>query len=189
MITTEQIELFRNIYPLEFNVSLGKLIEAYRITDICDLVGNEDSSQQTQQLASIVSPLNESVLKYISKKINPNWEYQGGLGFDSMWSGVELEHKLSLSGSNSWTGHPYSNKLPWHLLMKFKLDVDKIKSLFVGMINLETCSELTNWTSTQSPSSSYATLKIHNDDVENIIPIFGGLCKKKKWTSIIFEDI
>lgn len=189
MITNEQVNLFREIYPRELNISIKKLLDAYRIKNIEELVDNEDDSQQTQQLASILSPLNESVLKDICKQINEKWEYTGGLGYDSVWNSVCLEHKLSLSSSNSWTGHPYSNKLPWHLLMKVEILGNSLKRLFVCMINLDGCSEHTAWPTKSYESASYSSLKIHNDDSNNIIPIFGKLLPKRKWNKVILEDV
>lgn len=189
LLNKNEVKRFVREYPRALNESFLKLLEAYRTDNVESLISNEDPSQQTQQKSSMLSPLNEQVLKYISPIVSSKWKYQGGLGYDSMWGRIPLEHKFSSNTSNSWTGHPYSNKTDYHLLMKADISGNQIKGLFVGIINLEECSEFTQWPKTVYETASYSSLKIHNSDIEKMQLIFGNLVPCRKWAKVILEGI
>lgn len=188
IITKDQIKIFREVYPETFAEKLYHLKIAYGVDDINDSINDEIENQKTQQLTSRVSPMNDAVLCEISKIVNPDWESTAGKGFDSMWGTYQLEHKLGMGMSKGWTGHPYSNKTPWHLLMKIQVGADKLTGVLIAMINLDECSK-TFWPKTSGKSDSYSTLKIHNDDISRATMIFGELSTSTKWAKEHLEVI
>jgi hypothetical protein len=188
MITTDQISLFRTLYLAEAQDRFKRLFDLYGVAGIENLLENEIPKQRAAQIASIISPLNEAILNSVSDHFDL-WEFAGDDGGDSCWDGVLMEHKLSLSLSNSWTGHPYSQKVPWHLLMKLGFEKNRISKLCMFLVDLEKCCEYSQWPTESDGSNSFASLRIHISDVDQIIPIFGGLRPCKKYCGIVYENV
>jgi len=182
-------QIFRREFLLAWNESIGYWLSAYRTKSLIEVIKNEDPSQRTQQLSSMLSPLNEQIIKHICSKVNPSWKMVGGLGYDSVFGSIPIEHKFGANMSNSMTGHPYSNKTSWHLLMKCDFGDRKINKIWIGTVSLDSCSEFSQWPTKVYESSSYSSLKLHNSDINNVDCIFGGLTPSRKWLKFLFESI
>lgn len=187
-IKKSEIKKFRNKYLSIANRQFDLLLRAYNVKSIDNLLENEIPKQRIQQLTSIISPMNEAVLKELSSHFK-KWKFEGADGCDSVWDNIKTEHKLSLGNSNSWTGHWYSRKVPVHLLMKLKFNGRKVSEICMFIVDLSECSEDSQWPIIPSDTSSFSSLVIHNVDVNNIVPIFGNLQTCRKWCKPVYESV
>ena len=110
-------------------------------------------------------------------------------GFDALLFNCEIENKLTLSKDKAsfGTGNRNTIESKGNRILSVKLihnGVETIK-LFVTVIDLTHKSHSkTGWASSATvgrPRDSFATLKIHVDDYEIIVPICGGLKQGKDY--------
>lgn len=175
---------FVNEFTKDFNKRLKRLLNTYDVKNFEDFLIGESPTQLTQKRASFLSPLVDLSLKYAAKEMGLDWDFTAEDSYDSTLQGTKLEHKFSLSTSNSWTGHPYSKKVPNHFLIKMEIVGNKIDKLFMCILNLNKCKK-TGWYGTSDGSHSFATLKIHGDDIGKTEIIIGGLSAVRKWCKVL----
>jgi len=174
---------FVNTFIIDFNKRLKKVLKQYNVSDFNKFLIGESPNQLTQKRASFLSPLVDVSLENAAHHFDMNWKFTAENSYDSILNNNKLEHKFSLSTSNSWTGHPYSNKVPQHLLIKMSIDGTKISGLFIGIVDLDLC-KFTKWNGESNGKHSFADLKIHNDDIKEVQILSGDLTQKKKWCQV-----
>jgi len=181
--------IFTDAYVTKFNKQLQHQFAAWDITDISQAFADEVPRQRSSQLSSALSPLNEIALKAAGEAVGLSWLHYGGLEYDSILEGTKVEHKFSSTEKNTWSGHPYSNKVPWHLLTRAWIEGTKVSRCFIGFVDVTTLD--TAWSSKDSGTTSFSTLCIQNTDVHKVFIINGELKsttgKRSKWMKVILK--
>jgi len=172
---------FVALFLVHFNEKLRQLMDVFEIDNWEDFLVEEDEKQRTSKRASFLSPMVDLCIQKAAKELKLDWKFIAGDGFDSILEGEQIEHKFSLSTGNSWTGHPYSNKVPKHLLIKTEISNNILDKLFIGVVELGDM----NYRSSANGTSSFSSIKIHNDDLERCNLLYGGLQPKIKWCNVI----
>jgi len=180
---------FTDAYVAKFNTQLKHQLAAWDISDISQAFIREVPRQRAAQLSSCLSVLGELASEAAGVAVGLNWKHSGGQEYDSILQGIKVEHKFSANENNSWSGHPYSNKVPWHLLTRVLIEGDKVSRCFIGFVDTSTLT--TAWSGSNSGTSSFASLCIQNQDIHKMIAINGYLQqttgKKAKFTKVILK--
>ena len=177
---------FVDDFKLKFDFIIRSILDLVEKNSIDEMFEGEIEKQKSSQKASWLSPIVDIVLEHVIDDLDIDWVFVAGDGYDSVFEGNKLEHKFSMSSSNAWTGHPYSNKVDLHLLMKIELnEVSEIDKCWIAIANLKEHSYI----SSNSEKSSYATVKILIDDYDDVDIIYGELEKSRKFCKPILKDI
>ena len=95
-------------------------------------------NEATQEKTKEISPWFYRILEHLMENY-PNFLVDKQNKRDYIYVKTDIEAKITLSDSNSWTGNG-TKKTPWHLLFKFKLDEDgKIIGCFAMFANIIDC--------------------------------------------------
>jgi len=190
MIKTQQGQDFVYEFYKNFNETLKGLIKLLYEKDWERVFIGEANDQRVSKRASLLSPFVDACLQRTSDKLKLNWKFIADNAYDSIINGTEVEHKFSLSETNSWSGHPYSNKVPLHLLIKFFINENKINKMFMGFVKF--ARDNSNYSKKEyNHTNSYSTIKIHNNDYfdNRYDLLIGQLLPKRKWCEPILETI
>jgi len=189
MIKTQRQD-FVNEFCEDFNKTIKGLLDLLNRDNWERVFIEEVFEQQTAKKASLLSPFIDSTLERVSTKMKLNWEFIGHNSYDSIFNNKKLEHKFSLSDNNTWSAHPYSYKVPLHLLIKMKIDNNLINKLFMIFVNFN--GDNCNYSLNNNPKkSSFSDIKIHNNDYfdNRYELLIGQLLPKRKWCEPILETI
>lgn len=123
---------------------------------------------------------NEQEVRYSRASVDDVNETQG---FDALLFNCQLENKLTLSAdpASFGTGNRNTVASKGDRVLTIKLQHDGVRThgVFAAIIDLtHAANPMTGWASaatTGRPRDSFATLKIHNDDEELIIPVCGNI--------------
>ena len=130
------------------------------------------NEKKTQEITKLVSPKLTAYLKFNLKK--HGFLVKEGNGLDYVWEGNDLEGKLSLSSSNSWTGNGFI-KTNWHLLIKINFnELGVIDGSHVCIVPIDEC--VSSWTKS-GEKDNFSTLKLRTEDLDKIIPVVGEFKK------------
>lgn len=187
MITVNN-HTFTSAYLNKFNKQLKHQFAAWDITDISQAFADESPKQRSSQLSSALSPLSEIALKAAGEACNLDWKHEGALEYDSILNGIPVEHKFSCNENNSWCGHPYSNKVHWHLLTRVLVEGTKVSRCFIGFVDVSTLTS--GWSKNKSLTTSFSSLTIRNEDAHKVHTLCGKITpntfrKNTKWSKVI----
>ena len=161
---SETIKLFNEAIEVGFPLLFGKTAKEFF------------SGYPTSEKTKVLSPIfyNKMEKVYHPHGLIPSPE----VGKDYEWFVLDLEGKVSLSMNEEWTGNGYK-KTNWHLLIKFEMDENMfIKKSFVCLVPLDECYSA--WTEPKQ-KVNFSSLKLRNEDEDNIIVCVGSLSKKSKY--------
>jgi len=148
------------------------------------------TKQPGQDFTKSFTDIINVVFYLILRKFGVNFEPDESDGYDYLYEGVKIEDKNSIclnEISNSFTGNGF-NKTSWHILKKFKFDLEKEKITACGiyLVNLSKCKSA--WTE-GSKKSNYTTLKFKIEDKANIHCLYGDLTSKRKYLNCSLQSI
>lgn len=169
----DTIDEWNSISLFQFEQLFRKKFKAYFV------------DRHTQEKTKVVSPILDSI--FLEKMVQKTslFKVNEVIGSDYIYKDVPIECKITF-GKSGWTGNGYK-KTPFHLLMKFDIDVDgKISLCYVGMLNMEVCES--SW-SVPTKFVNFSNLKLWNEDVNRIVNIIGGVSKKQKYLKVEMENL
>lgn len=156
-------------------------LEACPYFNLVEFLKKATTAERTKMFSNFFYQIMFSTLQEIH---GDNFEEKEINKQDIEFKDVPIEIKLTLSSDNSWTGNGFE-KVPWHLLIKLKMDQEmNISEVVVLMVDLNSCTH--QWSATGS-TSNFSSLKFVVDDEQKLQMVFGSPIKKKKYLAFTFE--
>jgi len=199
MTNTQLSDALFRIIPKAVNLTTQRVSKMLAIgsggtkPDLDSFFGEDNTVDKTKFLANIFNP----ALENAAQELGVDYITEETVGYDAILLGEEIENKMSLGSSTSSfaTGNNHSKtKVDKIFCVKLMQDGNNFPQIFACIVDLSLAQNpKTGWTDsvtkTGKNNNGFSTLRVHNEDLICITPIYGKVRRTQKFIHTVYETL
>ena len=192
-------EALKRIVPKAVKLTSDRVAKALHIcsggkkSNLDTFFGEDNTVDKTKFLANIFNP----ALEDSAVDLGVDYISEETVGYDALLLEQEIENKMSLGSSTSSfaTGNNHSKtKVDKIFCVKLTQKENGFPEVFACLVDLSLAmNPATGWTDsvtkTGKNNNGFSTLRVHNEDLICITPIYGSVRRTQKFIHTVYETI